>query len=179
MPGAVTGQWPRRWYPARRRTSPMIAASNASCVSWPSGCLDQAAVDEVVAAGDVGGPAGGQERDQRGDLFWGSEPAGGEAADPGDDRLAGGIGVYSGGPGYRRGHAVLAEPQVGGHRAGGDGVDADAVRAELLGEGLGQVDQRGLGGAVVDGGGVGLEEGIDGGDVDDRSAAVLDHLGQS
>src|SRR5260370_7026196 len=79
----------------------MIAASNVSRVSWPSGCLDQAAVDEVVAAGDVGGPAGGQERDQRGDLFWSSEPAGGEAADPGDDRLAGGIGVYSGAPGHR------------------------------------------------------------------------------
>jgi hypothetical protein len=62
----------------RRRTSPMIAASNVSRMSWPLGCRDQAAVDEVVAAGDVAGPAGGQEGDQRGDLFWGSEPAGGE-----------------------------------------------------------------------------------------------------
>lgn len=31
-----------------------------------SRCLDQAAVDQVVHAGDVGGPVGGQERDQRG-----------------------------------------------------------------------------------------------------------------
>jgi hypothetical protein len=62
----------------------MIATSNVSPVSWPLGCLDQAAVDEVVVAGDVGGPAGGQEGDQRGDLFWGSEPAGGEPADPGE-----------------------------------------------------------------------------------------------
>jgi hypothetical protein len=45
----------------RRRTSPMIAASNVSRMSWPLGCRDQAAVDEVVAAGDVAGPAGGQE----------------------------------------------------------------------------------------------------------------------
>src|ERR1700733_108607 len=142
------------------------------------GCLDQATVDEVVDSGDVSGPVGGQERDQRGDLFRGGEATGGEPADAGDDRLAGGLRVDAGRLGHRLGHAVLAQPEVGGDRARRDGVDADAVRAELLGEGLGQVDQGRLGGAVVDGGAVGLEKRIDGGDVDDRPAALGDHLGQ-
>ena len=143
-----------------------------------SGCLDQAAVDEVVDAGDVRGPAGGQERDQGGDFLRRGEPAGGEPADPGDDRLAGGLGVHAGGLGDGRGDAVLAEPQVGRHRAGGDRVDPDAPRAEFLGERLGEVDQCGLRGAVVDGGRVGLEEGVDGGDVDDRAGALAGHRGQ-
>ena len=69
----------------------------------------------------------------------------------------------------RLGDAVLAEPQVGADRAGRDGVDADAARAELLRQRLGEVDQRGLGGAVVDRAAVGLEERVHRGDVDDRA----------
>ena len=43
---------------------------------------------------------------------------------------------------------------------------------ELLGQRLGHVEQRRLGRAVVDDRAVGLEEGVDGGDVDDRAAAA-------
>src|SRR5271170_4574062 len=54
------------------------------------------AVDEVAGADDVGGAAGCRKRDQRGGLLRGGKPAGGEPADPGDDRLAGGFGVGAG-----------------------------------------------------------------------------------
>jgi len=41
-----------------------------------SGRLDQAAVDDVVHAGDVGRAVGGQHRDQRGDFLGRGEPPG-------------------------------------------------------------------------------------------------------
>jgi hypothetical protein len=108
-----------------------------------SGCLDQAAVDHVIGARDVGCPVGGQERDQRGDFFWRGETARGEA-DSGGDRLAGGLRVHAGGLGDGVGDSVLAEPQVSGDRPGGDRVDTDAARAELLGESLAQVTRAAL-----------------------------------
>jgi hypothetical protein len=52
--------------------------------------------------------------------------------------------------GHRRGDAVLAEPQRGGDRSRTDGVDADASRANVLGERLREVQKGDLGGAVID-----------------------------
>ena len=69
---------------------------------------------------------------------------------------------------------VAATPCSPSHRSvptgpGDTAVDADAVRSELLRERLGEVDQGGLGGAVVDRPPVGMVEGVDRGDVDHRS----------
>ena len=64
---------------------------------------------------------------------------------------------------------MVAEPEVGRHRPRRDVVDADALRAELLRQGLGEVEQRRLGGAVVDHAAVRLEERVDRRDVDDRA----------
>lgn len=50
--------------------------------------------------------------------------------------------------------------------------------AEFLGQRLAEADQCGPGGAVVDRGGVALEEGVHGRDLDDCSGALLDHRGQ-
>src|ERR1700727_436324 len=101
------------WLPRAGRAAGLILTQNArrSRVVLASGCLDQAAVDDVVDAGDVPGAAGRQEGDQRGDLLGSGEAAGGESADPGDDRLTGGFGVHAGRLGDGLGDAVLAEPQ--------------------------------------------------------------------
>jgi hypothetical protein len=68
----------------------------------------------------------------------------GEASDTRDDRLAGSIGVYPGGLRDGLGHAVLANPELSADRSWRDGVDADAARPELLGQRLGEGDQRSL-----------------------------------
>ena len=73
------------------------------------------------------------------------------------------------------GHAAVAEPEPGRDRARADGVDPDAVRAELLGQRLGEAGQRGLGGGVVDHRGVG-EERVDRGRGDDRPGAGREHV---
>ena len=86
------------------------------------------------------------------------------------------VGVDAGGLRDRLGHAVLAEPELGADRAGRDAVDADAARPELLRERLAEVDDGGLRRAVVDRPGVRLEERVDRGDVDDRAAALLEHV---
>ena len=68
-----------------------------------------------------------------------------------------------------------AEEALGERHVGGQRVDADAVRRQLEGGRLGEVDDAGLGGRVggVAGRGAGA---LDGGDVDDAAAAaVLDH----
>ncbi len=57
--------------------------------------------------------------------------------------------------GNRFGHAVGPEPQIGGHRAGADRVDPDALRPDLLGQRLAEIGQGGLRRAVVDHGRVG------------------------
>src|SRR4029077_3203430 len=113
---------------------------------------EQAAVDDVVGAGHVAGPVAGQEQDHVGDLGGPGEAAG--------DHLAGGpaLDVFGGGAGGVADglrDSAGAEPQVGGHGTGADGVDADAVRPEFFGQGLAEAGQPGLGHAVVQDGGVG------------------------
>ena len=72
---------------------------------------------------------------------------------------------------------LLAQPQIRAYRARRHVIDADAVRAKLLRERLREIDKRGLGGTIVDGAGIGLEERVHRGDVHNRAAAVVDHEG--
>src|SRR5262249_53814697 len=102
------------------------------------------------------------------------EAAGGHG---GDRLFADGVGAGAGGGGDGGGDALVPEPEVGRDRSGRDAVDADAFRPELLRERFGDVEERGFGGAVVDHEPVGVEEGVDGGDVDDRAAALVEHRG--
>ena len=103
------------------------------------------------------------------DLARRREAAGGDA---GDRLLAHAVGGDARRAPDGRGHAVVAQPQVGLHLARRDAGDADAARRELLRQRLGHVEQCGLGRAVVDDRAVGLEEGVDGGDVDDGALAA-------
>ena len=64
-------------------------------------------------------------------------------------------------------------PDRGAYRSGGDGVDPDALRAELLGEGLAEVDQRSLGRRVVHQVGRGAAC-VDRADVDDVPVTLED-----
>jgi hypothetical protein len=75
----------------------------------------------------------------------------------------------------RDGNAILAEPQVRRDLSRGDARHADALRAQLLRERLGEVHERRLRRPVVDHSAVGLEEGVDRDDVDDRGAVLAGH----
>ena len=113
---------------------------------------------------------GGQQHDERRDLLGRREAAGREAADAGDDVRSRRVGVDA-----RGGAAtVSATPCSPSHRSVPTGPGETALtwmpaRPELLGERLGEVHQRGLGRPVVDRAAVGLEEGVDRRDVDDRA----------
>ena len=97
----------------------------------------------------------------------------------GDDLLARGRRRRCRSP-WRRSSATPCSPSQRSVATGPgrDRVDPDPLRPELLRERFRQVDQRRLGGAVVEHARVGLEEGIDRGDVDDRTRACLDHRRQ-
>src|SRR5437899_2967710 len=100
-------------------------------VLFPSTEID-AAVEVDRLAGDVVGGGGGEVGDELrdfvrlGEALEGDVPAEGFA-------LLGGEGAE----------------QLGIDRSGRDGVDADTVRGEVLGEGAGEGDHAGLGGGVV------------------------------
>ena len=120
------------------------------------------------------GPVAGQEHGQVGHLLGAGEPAG--------DHLLRGLARHVLGPAPVArltvcGDPALPEPQVGGHRAGADRVDPDALRTDLLGQRLGEAGQGGLGRAVVEHGGVG-QPGVDRADADDRAPARGLHGGQ-
>jgi hypothetical protein len=83
--------------------------------------------------------------------------------------------VDTGGTAKRRGDALLSEPEVGFDLTGRDAFEADALRAELLRERFRDVQKRRLRHPVVDHHPVGLEEGIDGDDVDHRSLTTEKH----
>jgi hypothetical protein len=83
--------------------------------------------------------------------------------------------VDTGGTAKRRGDALLSEPDVGFDLTGRDAFEADALRAELLRERFRDVQKRRLRHPVVDHHPVGLEEGIDGDDVDHRSLTTEKH----
>ena len=114
---------------------------------------DEAAVDDVGGAGDVGGFVGGEEGDEAGDLFGLAHAA---------ERDVGEEGVELG--------LVVEQLGVDGgdDGAGGDVVDGDAERAEFDGEVAHEHAHAALGGAV--GGEVGEDHVlVDGGDVDDAA----------
>ena len=99
---------------------------------------DESAVDDEVGAGEVAGVVAGQQHDKVGHLFGVSETP--------RHRVCGGLfgdipGFAAACAGHRRGDAVLAEPQRGGDRSRTDGVDADASRANVLGERLREVQK--------------------------------------
>ena len=102
------------------------------------------------------------------------EPAGGQLHHLGRDRGQHTVAVGPHVCGEDVGRPALVGPPSRQDRAGTDAVDADAVRPELLGEGLRQVDQRRLRRPVVDVHARRLAA-VHGRDVDDRAIAALDH----
>jgi hypothetical protein len=121
-------------------------------------CHEHAAVDVQGVAGDVGGFFGGEEGYGVGDIGVGAHAAEGDVL------------------GHGR---FLVVGEDGGHGgfdvAGGDRIHGYRPACELAGEGFGEADEAGFGGGVV--GLTGLTGlAYDGGDVDDASPAVFDHL---
>ena len=143
-------------------------------VTTSSRGLDQAAVDDVVRAGDVRGTARREQHDQRRDLFGRGEAAGGETSDARDHASrAASASTPIVAP------TVSATPCSPNQRS----VPPDRARrssrgcpwAELLRQRLREVEDRRLGRAVVDRAAVGLEERVHGADVDDGSFALVHH----
>jgi hypothetical protein len=125
--------------------------------------LDPAGVEDVALAGDAGGVVGGEEEGEAGDLFGDEEALEGLAGEDLGD-------VFGGVP-----ELVLAWGLDG---AGKDGVDADVVRAELVGEGAGEADEGGLGGDV-DGKARGRDDPGDRTHINDGAALALLHAGKN
>ena len=105
--------------------SRQLSGPPATYSTWPETKPASSPREEGDGVGDVLGPA---------DALHGDLGGGGglEVLEAHADALGGGGG------------------HVGDDEAGGDGVGGDAELAELLGEGLGEALQTGLGGGVVD-----------------------------
>ena len=109
---------------------------------------------------DVAGGGRGQEGHRAGDVLVAAGAADGDALDQGGEGLGRGVDLVE---------AVLDDP-------GGDAVDGDALAGELLGQAARQVGDRGLGRAVVRGGGRAAVVAGDRRHVDHPAAALLDHV---
>ena len=99
-----------------------------------SGGLDEAAIDDEVGSGHVGGAFRGEQHDQGRHLLGRGEPSRGEPADAGHDVVPGGVGVDPRRSGHGRGDPLVAQPEVGPNRSGRDGGDPNALGTELLGQ---------------------------------------------
>src|SRR5690348_4096575 len=119
---------PRTSTGSRRPWDSLPVRLTAGWPPLPGG--DQPAVDSEVGPGDVGGAVAGQHQHQVGDLLRAAEP-------PGDALTRGAagdvLGLGTGRAAYRLRDPVLAQPQVGGHRARADRVDPDAPGPYFLG----------------------------------------------
>src|SRR5580692_2672822 len=128
------------------------------------GCvyLDPAGVDDVALIGDGARVVGGEEEDEARDFGRLELALEGLVRKDAVDLLG------------RVPEALLA---LRGDGAGQDGVDADTLGTELVGQGAGEADDGGLGGDVDRQAGGGDEPG-DGAEIDDGAAAGGAHSGQ-
>ena len=156
----------RKWFASRMPTLATIKLSRRwgtrSCWGDVAGRrLDPAAVDDVALVGDGAAVVGGQEEGEAGDFF-GLQFS------------------FEGLAGEHLGYVGFVEPEsllaLGKDAPGKDGIDADVVRAELVGEGAGEADDGSFGGDV-DGQVGGGDEPGDGAHIDDGAALTLAHAG--
>ena len=116
---------------AMMATAPLLVLSSpgrlgADSIVWRAGLqgLKQAAVDDEVSAGDVQSMVAGQEEHQVGYLLGTGETTRYHLA----GSLAGNVLRRSAGRrAHGLGHSALAEPQIGSHRTGANGIDANSL----------------------------------------------------
>src|SRR3954467_8456604 len=108
----------------------------AMCAPCASEGFDESAINEEVGPGDIACATAREDQGEVGDLGGLGESSRRESALAGDHLVAGGVEVDAETAGGCRCDAVLSQPQLRGHRPRADGVEADALRPELLRERL-------------------------------------------
>src|SRR5690606_20461819 len=174
----------RRGSPARRAgwSGPMVRRIGGSArprTSARGGCrpssggsqlAEGSAVDGPFGAGDLAGPRGEQVGDDAGHLLGGAGAAGGQGALLSDEPVHRLLGWEAEVRAQLLGEPAGGVEQLGPGGAGRDDVGPDALRAELGRQRLGDRQQGGLGGGVVGDRRVGQPGGL-AGHVHHRAAA--------